>query len=191
MSCTWCPRGWNIDLNELLLPLRAHGAVARMVRARLLDDGEECMQYGTGEIGRIFVLRLEEGDQLPDTVERFAAEHGVQRGLAFYVGGAADGSRLVVGPEENMEQGIVPMLHTLQGIHEVLAVGTLFPDETGAPVLHLHAAAGREEKTAVGCARAGVKVWLVGEVVLLEIAGIEGRREKERGFALLRFPSEQ
>lgn len=149
------------------------------------------MQYGTGEIGRVFVLRLEEGDRLPDVVERFAVEHDVKRGLAFYVGGAADGSRLVVGPEEDMEQGIVPMLHALKGIHEVVAMGTLFPDESGTPVLHLHAAVGREEKAAVGCARAGVKVWLVGEVVLLEIAGIEGRREKERGFALLRFPSEQ
>lgn len=149
------------------------------------------MQYGVGEMGRIFVLRLEEGDQLPDIVEQFAGEHGIQRGLVFYVGGGADGSRLVVGPRENTEQGIVPMLHTLRGVHEVLAVGTLFPDDAGVPVLHLHAAAGREDKVAVGCARAGVKVWLVGEVVLLEIAGIEGRREKERGFSLLRFSSDE
>jgi predicted DNA-binding protein with PD1-like motif len=39
----------------------------------------------------------------------------------------------------------------------------------------------------VGCTRAGVDVWLVGEVVLLEILGPEARRRKDpkTGFQLL------
>jgi predicted DNA-binding protein with PD1-like motif len=73
------------------------------------------------------------------------------------------------------------MVHTLRGIQEVLAVGTLFPDEAGNPVLHMHAAVGREGGATVGCTRAGVEVWLVGEVVLLEILEVRGLRKKTQG----------
>ena len=49
------------------------------------------------------------------------------------------------------------MIYTLRGAQEVLALGTLIPNETGEPVLHLHAAAGREGQATVGCTRAGVR----------------------------------
>jgi predicted DNA-binding protein with PD1-like motif len=145
------------------------------------------MQYSEGRIGRIFVLRLEEGDLLPDAIEDFACDHDLASAMVIYVGGAQDRSRLVVGPEEGHGGRIIPMIHTLQGIQEVLAVGTLFPDEAGNPVLHMHAATGREGGATVGCTRAGVEVWLVGEVVLLEILGTGGRRKEmsETGFKLL------
>jgi uncharacterized protein len=136
------------------------------------------MQYTEGRVGRIFVLRLEDGDLLPNVVEDFASDHDLARAMVLYVGGAQDRSRLVVGPEEGHGDVIIPMVHTLQGIQEVLGVGTLFPDEAGKPVLHMHAATGREGGATVGCTRAGVEVWLVGEVVLLEILGAGGQRRK-------------
>ena len=58
------------------------------------------MHYSEGQIGRVFALRLEHGEQMPEVLEEFAAEQGVQAGLAIMVGGADDGSKLVVGPEE-------------------------------------------------------------------------------------------
>lgn len=148
------------------------------------------MQYDEGKIGRIFALRLESGDRLPDAVEHFAREHAVRSAMAVYVGGAGAGSRFVVGPEANRtDDAVIPLVHTLGGIHEALAVGTLFPDESGNPILHMHAAAGREGNATAGCTRAGVEVWLVGEVILLEITGMEGVRKKDpaTGFQLLRF----
>jgi predicted DNA-binding protein with PD1-like motif len=39
---------------------------------------------------------------------------------------------------------------------------------------------GREGTATVGCTRAGVDVWLVGEVVILEITGAEARRRRHR-----------
>ncbi len=145
------------------------------------------MQYTEGRMGRVFVLRLEDGERLNDTLEAFAREHQVKHGLAFYLGGSAAGSKVVVGPDAQRLDAVVPLIHMLQGSHEVLAVGTLMPDEAGAPVLHMHAAAGREGRATVGCTRAGVDVWLVGEVVLLEILGAAARRRKdpETGFQLL------
>lgn len=145
------------------------------------------MQYSEGSIGRIFALRLDSGDRLPDCVVEFARKHKVRSAMVMYVGGADGTSRLVVGPEENRGDEIVPIIHQLGGIHETLAIGTLFPDEEGNPELHMHAAAGREGRAAAGCVRAGVDVWLIGEVIILEIEGIEGLRKKDpqTGFQLL------
>jgi len=145
------------------------------------------MQYTEGSMGRVFVLRLEDGERLNDTLEAFAREQGIKHGLAFYLGGSASGSKVVVGPDAGRPDAVVPLLHTLQGSQEVLAVGTLVPDEAGTPLLHMHAAAGREGRATVGCTRAGVDVWLIGEVVLLEILGTDARRRKDpqTGFQLL------
>jgi len=147
------------------------------------------MQYQEGNIGRIFALRLEEGERLPEALEAFAQEQGLAAALVIYVGGAKGGSRLVVGPDAARPDAIVPLIHTLSGIQEVLGVGTLFPNEQGDPVLHMHTATGREGGATVGCSRAGVEVWLVGEVIMLEILGTGGTRRQEppSGFSLLQF----
>jgi predicted DNA-binding protein with PD1-like motif len=145
------------------------------------------MKYTQGNIGRIFVLRLEDGDLLNDTIETFARDHGVERGLAFFLGGSASGSKVVVGPDAAREDAVIPLVHVLAGAQEAFAVGTIFPDEAGVPSLHMHAAAGREGTATVGCTRAGLQTWLVGEVVLLEIAGSDARRvlDTATGFQLL------
>jgi predicted DNA-binding protein with PD1-like motif len=148
------------------------------------------MQYAEGKVGRVFTMRLEDGDLLPESLESFAADQRVECAVVVLLGGAGDGSRLVVGPEPDRGLGIVPLIQVLAGSQEIAAMGTLFPDESGRPVLHMHAALGREGKATVGCTRAGVKVWLVGEVVMMEILGTGGIRKKdpETGFQLLQFP---
>ncbi|MFA4903390.1 MAG: PPC domain-containing DNA-binding protein [Desulfobaccales bacterium] len=145
------------------------------------------MHYTEGKMGRVFVLRLEDGERLNDTLEAFAREQNLAHALAFFLGGSASGSKVVVGPDADRTDAVVPLIHMLQGSQEVLAVGTLIPDEAGLPVLHMHAAAGREGQATVGCTRAGVDVWLVGEVVLLEIVGVAALRRKDAatGFQLL------
>jgi uncharacterized protein len=147
------------------------------------------MQFAEGSVGRVFTIRLEDGDRLPESLENFAAEHGVKCATVILLGGAGDGSRLVVGPEPDRGAGIVPMIHVIAGNQEIAALGTLFPDESGNPVLHMHGALGREGNATVGCTRAGVKVWLVGEAVIIEIVGTGGvrREDPESGFKLLQF----
>jgi predicted DNA-binding protein with PD1-like motif len=147
------------------------------------------MQYSEGTIGRVFTLKLDTGEKIPDAVVDFALEHGVRSAMVILVGGAGAESRMVVGPEENRGDEIVPITHTLGGIQEILGLGTLFPDEHDLPVLHMHAATGREGHATVGCTRAGVEVWLTGEVILLEITGAGGYRKKDpkTGFAMLQF----
>ncbi len=147
------------------------------------------MRVCEGRIGRVFVMRLEHGDRLPDAVERFARERGVSRGVCFLVGGIGRG-RVVVGPERPHARPVVPMLLELQGVHEAAAVGTLFPDGEGVPRLHMHAALGRGGDTRTGCVRAGVEVWELGELVLLEIVdcGAVRRLDPDTGFLVLDVP---
>jgi predicted DNA-binding protein with PD1-like motif len=79
------------------------------------------------------------------------------------------------------------MSHILDNVHEISGTGTIFPDEEGNPVLHMHAACGRKTSSITGCVRAGVKVWHVLEVILVELTGSNASRrlEPETGFKLL------
>ena len=145
------------------------------------------MQYTQGQLGRIFALRLEHGDLMPQTLEDFCVEHGVNSGMAIMVGGADDGSKLVVGPEDGNVMPAVPMVTALAGVHEVAAVGLVFAGPDGKPALHMHAASGRNESTITGCIRAGMVTWHVLEIMLLEITGLDAIRLPDQltGFNLL------
>ncbi len=145
------------------------------------------MKCSVGSAGRVLVIRLEDGDVLHECVERAAKENGIARGAVLALGGADQGSRMVVGPRDGRSERIEPMLAQLAGESELAAVGTIFPDENGEPSLHMHASAGRDGRSVTGCVRAGVKVWLIQEVVVIEILGTASRRVKDprTGFHLL------
>jgi predicted DNA-binding protein with PD1-like motif len=144
------------------------------------------MKACEGQLGRVFVVRLEDGDVVPECIERFAQENGVAVGHVILVGGIGSGE-VVVGPRRSGERPPQPMLLPIDGAHEVAGVGVIAPDEHGKPVLHIHAALGRSGKTMTGCLRPGVTTWLVGEVIIYEILGAEVSRVRDAssGFALL------
>lgn len=145
------------------------------------------MKYTTGNVGRVCVIRLEDGDIVHECVEAVAEREGVRRGAVLLVGGADVGSRLVVGPEDGRAAKIVPVSLVLGNVHEAAAVGTLFPDESGKVVLHMHGAFARGGEVRGGCVRQGVKTWLIGEVVIIEITDCSAlrRRDPASGFELL------
>lgn len=145
------------------------------------------MKHAEAKPGRVFVIRLEDGDILHECLEQFAVEHGIRAGTLIAVGGADAGSRLVVGPQDGRATTIVPMEQILAKVAEVTGTGTLFPDESGRPVLHMHLACGRESRTVTGCVRRGVKTWQVMEVILFELTDCPAARRLDpvTGFALL------
>ena len=144
------------------------------------------MKACEGQLGRVFVIRLEDGDVVPESIERFAEENGISVAHVILVGGIG-GGEVVVGPRRSDERPPEPMLLPVDGAHEVAGVGVLAPGEDGKPVLHIHAALGRSGKTTTGCLRPGVTTWLVGEAILYEILGAKMARfrDEESGFALL------
>jgi len=145
------------------------------------------MKFSEAQTGRTFVIRLEDGDILHEEVERFAADKSICAATLTAVGGVDAGSCLIVGPEEGRAETIVPMEHVLDDVCEVTGIGTLFPDESGNPILHMHLACGRGEKTVTGCVRRGVKVWHLLEVILTELTGTQAARRPDAstGFDLL------
>lgn len=144
------------------------------------------MKASEGRLGRVFIIRFEDGDRLPECIERFAAEKGVTTGLVILVGGIGSG-KVVVGPENAEDRPPKPMVLPISGVSEVAGVGVLAPGDDGKPALHIHAALGRSGQTMTGCLRQGVTTWLLAEAILYEITGAQVRRlmSEETGFEML------
>ena len=144
------------------------------------------MKFTQGRTGRVFVIRLEDGDVIPDCIERFAAEQDVKLGHVILLGGVGEGE-VFVGPRDSNARPIDPMRYTLDEVHEVAGVGVLASGEDGKPALHVHAALGRSEGTITGCLRNGVKTWTVCEVILYEIIDAKATRamDPSLGFPIL------
>ncbi len=144
------------------------------------------MKAAEGRIGRVFILRLEEGDEVPGCIERHAQENGVTVGYAVFVGGVGSG-QIVSGPKDPDARPPDPNTIEIENAHEVAAMGILAPDENMKPVLHIHGSLGRKSKTVSGCFRGGVKTWLVGEVILYEVLGTGSQRlmDQESGMLFL------
>lgn len=137
------------------------------------------MKYSQARQGRIFILRLEDGEIVHQVIEQFAADQGIKAATLIILGGADDGSRLVVGPQEDRGLPLNPMQYALENAHEVTGTGTIFPDEQGQPLLHMHMACGRKGSTVTGCIREGVKVWHIMEVIIFELLDTSAKRVVE------------
>ncbi len=146
------------------------------------------MKYSQAHLGRIFVIRLEDGDIVHEEIEKLAREESIKAAALIIIGGADEDSKLIVGPKQGRTKPIIPTEHILDNIHEVAGTGTLFPDDDGNPLLHMHMACGRNTSTVTGCIRNGVKVWHIMEVILFELVDTAGVRilDSQLGFKLLK-----
>ncbi len=144
------------------------------------------MEYKTGKTGRIIAARLFEGEDIYESIEQIANKENIQSAAVFITGGFREAS-VVVGPKHEKPK-IVGNFKDFAGPGEVLGVGTIYCDDEG-PKLHIHTAIGKGDQTIVGCPRGGAKTFLVLEVTIIEIKGIQARRktDKEKGLSLLRF----
>ncbi len=145
------------------------------------------MQFTEAKMGRVFILRLHDGDHLPDVLENFAEKKQIHNSICFFLGGAKEKSQVVVGPKDGNAFPPQPMSTLLKGVHEAVGVGTIIRNEEGKPKLHMHAAFGRKQATITGCVRMGVDVWQIGEVIILELTNAQAQRtiDQKTGFEFL------
>jgi predicted DNA-binding protein with PD1-like motif len=145
------------------------------------------LHFTEAKLGRIFILRLQHGERLHEVIESFASEKHLSSALCFFLGGAEDKSKVIVGPKDGAALPPEPMITLLKGVHEACGVGTIFTDESEKPILHMHASFGRNDNSVTGCVRMGVDVWRIGEVVILELTGGSAKRAKDKatGFEFL------
>jgi uncharacterized protein len=132
------------------------------------------MQYAEGQIGRIFVVRIDNGEDLIPTLRQFIEEKDIRAGSMVFLGALMEG-KMVTGPEEPV---IPPLPHYIffEGGWEVFGVGTIYPGE-GGPVIHYHASVGRAGHALTGCLREKAVTYLIVEAVIYEITGLSARHE--------------
>lgn len=144
------------------------------------------MEYAKGSIGRVFTVRMEHGDDILHELEGLAKQEDICSAM-FVLLGAVKEVDLVVGPKENMVPPD-PQWDKLRDVNEVIGVGNIFL-QNGNPKIHLHSAAGRGRESRVGCLRNASSVFMVVEVFIMEIEGINAIRQfdESKGFAPITF----
>ncbi len=132
------------------------------------------MQYTEGQLGRVFVVRIDDGEDMLVSLRQFISDKGVHAGSILFLGALMNG-RMVTGPEEPV---IPPIPHFVmfEGGWEVFGVGTIYPGD-GGPHIHYHASVGRAGHALTGCLREKATTYLIVEVVILEFTGLSARRE--------------
>ena len=144
------------------------------------------MEYAVGKTGRIIAARLFEGEDLYESIEQIAKKEEIKSAAVLITGGFRK-ANVVVGPKQE-EPKIVGNFKDFTGPGEVLGVGTIYCDDEG-PKLHIHTAIGKGDETLIGCPRGGAKTFLILEVTIIEIEGVEAGRKPDEstGLNLLRF----
>ena len=143
------------------------------------------MDYQVGQTGRVVVARLFEGEDVYACIEEIAKKEEIHSAAVLLTGGIRKGG-LVIGPSQEQPK-IVPDSRPFQGPGEVVGAGTLYWDDQG-PKLHLHVGLSSESGGLVGCLRGEVTTFLILEVTIIEITGIQAARRRldpTTGFKLL------
>jgi predicted DNA-binding protein with PD1-like motif len=132
------------------------------------------MQYTEGQIGRVFVVRIDDGEDMLLSLRQFVLDKNIQAGSIHFLGALMSG-RMVTGPEEPV---IPPVPHFVmfEGGWEIFGVGTIYPGE-GGPHIHYHASVGRSGHALTGCLREKAITYLIVEAVIMEFTGLSARRE--------------
>lgn len=143
------------------------------------------MEYAAGTVGRVFLIRVDHGEDPLAAITTVAEREDVGAGLVLMLG-ALEAGRMTEGPE-TLAFPPVPVATAFADGREVLGVGNLVREE-GRPVVHLHVATGRADTTAVGCLRGDARVYATVEVVLLELAlDAARRRDPATGLSPIAF----
>ena len=131
------------------------------------------MQYSEGQVGRVFSVRIDDGEDFIREIERFVAAMNIQSGMVHFLG-AVRNATLVTGPKEAVIPP-APRAEEIFGGWELLGFATIYPGVEG-PSLHIHTAAGKGIRSLTGCLREKAEVYLVIEAIVTEFVGISGRR---------------
>jgi len=134
------------------------------------------MRYTQGNIGRIFLLKFDNGDVLLDHLDKFARKERLKAATLIFLGALKEGE-LVTGPKKT----VIPPKPNWTGFRdgwEVMGIGTIFANKKG-PQIHIHTSMGKSKKTLIGCIRKKSKVFLVIEAIVFELKGVKASKEME------------
>jgi predicted DNA-binding protein with PD1-like motif len=131
------------------------------------------MEYQAGTMGRVFYARLDDGEDLHDGIRHLVTKEKVECAW-FQIFGGLRRAGVVIGPREPVMPPD-PVWQDVENTREVIGTGSVFWDND-QPLIHLHAALGHHGETLTGCVRRDTKVYLVIELMLVEVKGIDVTR---------------
>lgn len=145
------------------------------------------MKYQVGKPGRVVVARLEEGDPVYKSIEEICAAEEISSAVFWIIGGVKN-VKVVTGPVDSSARPITVVTESLEEVQEILGTGTVFPNSENRPTVHMHASLGHNSHTVTGCPRVNLDCWLINELIIQEICGVDAARLKEdSGFELLQI----
>jgi uncharacterized protein len=144
------------------------------------------MDYRSGSIGRVLTIRFDHGDDFLNGLKEILLKEEIETGW-FQILGAVRHADVVIGPEEPVMPPI-PVWTKVDEAREAIGTGSVYMDGE-EPIIHLHAALGYHGETLTACVRKNTEVYLVLEVLLFEITGIDASRPwwDKGGFNRLTF----
>jgi len=144
------------------------------------------MKYTKGTLGRVFVLKFDNGDIFLDELKSFARKERVKSGVMVFLGALKKGD-IVTGPKKT-DIPPKPNWTSFKDGWEVFGVATIFAGSKG-PELHVHSALGKKLKTLAGCVRKNSEVFLVIEAVVFELKGVKASKglDPRTGLNLLKI----
>ena len=147
------------------------------------------MDYRTGSIGRVLMIRLDHGDDLLENLKEIVVKETIKSAWFQILGGVRQAG-VVTGPKQPVMPP-EPVWRDVDEAREVVGSGSIFMDGE-EPRIHLHAAMGHHGDTLTACIRKHTKVYLILEVILFELSGIDADRPwyEEGGFNRLTFPEQ-
>ena len=149
------------------------------------------MKYDIGAVGRVVIARFEDGDNIYDELENLCKYENIKSAVFWIIGGVQN-VEVVTGPEDHRKRPLNAIVAKLDGVQEILGTGTIFRNSKDIPKVHMHASLGHDSKTVTGCPRINLDCWLINEVVLMEITGIDAARLKDSsGYELLSLGNNQ
>jgi predicted DNA-binding protein with PD1-like motif len=144
------------------------------------------MEYRVGKTARVVLARFEDKEDILENITGIARKENIRSAVLYLIGGIKKG-RVVVGPEEE-KLPPEPVWREINESSEVVGIGTIFW-EGEEPKIHFHGAFGKRDIVRVGCLRGNSETFLVLEAVIIEIEGINAKRELDpaSGLVLLKL----
>ncbi len=135
------------------------------------------MNYSEGRTGRVIIASFDDGEEFVSGMKELVNKTQLKSAVLFFLGAVRSG-KIVAGPVSDTippEPGWIG----IDDVSEVVGIGTLFESDSG-PSLHMHGAVGRGSQSLTGCFREIIEVFLIVEVVVLEITDTCAMRIHDR-----------
>ena len=90
------------------------------------------MEYTTGKIGRVFLVKFKDDDILIDELSRFAKKERIKAATFVFIGALKKGD-MVTGPKKPVIPP-EPNWVSFKNAWEVMGIGTIFTNKSGRAV---------------------------------------------------------